>query len=82
MIKNPYELEYSFACSFFVEKNDTVRGIIGNTHGVNRAKNPPNKPNIKMLILLVKLFDISLSYSFTKSSEFFKSKFKELETVE
>ena len=82
MIKNPYELEYSFACSFFVEKKDTVSGIIGNTHGVNRAKNPPNKPNIKMLILLEKLFEISLSYSFTKSSEFFKSKFKELETVE
>ena len=39
MIKNPYELEYSFAFLFFVEKKDTVSGIIGNTHGVNRAKN-------------------------------------------
>ena len=40
MIKNPYELEYSFACSFFVAKKDTVRGIIGNTHGVNNAAKP------------------------------------------
>ncbi len=30
-------------------KNDTVKGIIGNTHGVNKANKPPINPNKKMV---------------------------------
>ena len=32
--------------AFFV-KNETVRGIIGNTQGVSNATNPPRKPRKK-----------------------------------
>ena len=39
-LKDEFELE-----SLFV-KNDTVRGIIGKTHGVSRASKPPKKPKI------------------------------------
>ena len=36
---------------FFLDslvKKLTVSGIIGNTHGVNRAKNPPKNPNMNI----------------------------------
>ena len=32
---------------FFV-KNETVSGIIGNTHGVSKATKPPRKPKTKI----------------------------------
>ena len=36
---------------FFIIK--TVRGIIGNTHGVNNAKKPPRKPRMIRSIKLL-----------------------------
>ena len=41
-IKNPYSmaLEIPLSFSFFLVKKLTVKGIIGNTQGVKRAKNP------------------------------------------
>ena len=33
-------------------KNETVKGIIGNTHGVNNAIKPPRNPKIKIEKLL------------------------------
>ena len=39
--------EYSFPFFFLDEKNETVKGIIGNTQGVNKARNPPIKPMTK-----------------------------------
>ena len=35
-------------CDCFV-KNDTVKGIIGKTQGVNKANKPPTKPKRKIL---------------------------------
>ena len=81
IIKNPYDIEYNLAFSFFVEKNETVKGIIGNTQGVNKAKNPPKRPRIKILNLLEKLSLFSVTYSFSKSSELPKLSFKSL-TIE
>ena len=40
-MNSPYDIEYSLAFSFLVEKNDTVSGIIGKTQGVSNAKNLP-----------------------------------------
>ena len=37
----------------FLVKKVTVTGFNGNTHGVSRAINPPNKPNRKMEIKLL-----------------------------
>ena len=77
-MNSPYDMEYSLAFSFLVEKNDTVSGIIGKTQGVSSAKKPPNRPSIKILSLRVKLLSISATYSFSKSSEFPKSSFRSL----
>ena len=30
------------------KKKETVKGTMGNTHGVNKASNPPKKPNKKI----------------------------------
>ena len=53
-------------------KNETVKGIIGKTQGVNNASNPPTKPNKKMLN---KPFEVSefVVVEFFKSEVFFKS---------
>jgi hypothetical protein len=40
-----------FALSAPLVKNETVNGIIGNTHGVNNAISPPRNPKIKIPIL-------------------------------
>ena len=50
-IKTPYRiaLEYPLVLSFFLVKKLTVKGIIGNTHGVSNASNPPIKPSPKIL---------------------------------
>ena len=49
-IKKPYKIAslFPFALSFdpFVKK-ETVNGIIGKTHGVSSAINPPKNPNNK-----------------------------------
>ena len=75
-MKNPYndadfKLEnFSLVSS---RKYETVRGIIGNIHGVSRARNPAIKPKIKISIKLidsVKLFETS--------SVFLKSNFNSL----
>ena len=34
---------------FLLRKNDTVMGIIGHTHGVNKARNPPNNPSNRII---------------------------------
>ena len=34
-------------------KKETVKGIIGNTHGVNKANKPPKKPKMKIEKLLL-----------------------------
>ena len=51
MIEKPYNK--AFAIPFDLDfdrfvKNVTVIGIIGKTHGVNRAINPPPNPLIKI----------------------------------
>ena len=79
-MNSPYDMEYSLAFSFLVEKNDTVSGIIGKTQGVSNAKKPPN--SIRILSLRSKLLSISATYSFSKSSEFPKSSFRSLTTAE
>ena len=33
---------------FLFKKNETVIGMMGQTHGVNRAINPPSKPSINI----------------------------------
>ena len=52
----PYVNEYSFPFFFLDEKNETVKGIIGNTQGVNKARNPPIKPKRRIFNLFVKGF--------------------------
>jgi|TARA_X000000368_G_C22836796_1_gene625816 hypothetical protein len=42
-LKIPWEEDVDF-----FRKNETVRGIIGKTQGVNKANNPPINPSIKM----------------------------------
>ena len=53
-------------------KKETVKGIIGNTHGVNKANNPPTNPNKKILTNPVDFSEVDESES-AKSSVFFKS---------
>ena len=54
-IKNPYSiaLEIPLSLSFFLVKKLTVKGIIGNTQGVKRAKNPPKIPNKNILTFVL-----------------------------
>ena len=60
-------------------KNDTVRGIIGKTHGVNSAKRPPTKPNKN---ILSKPFEVLFSSSVEdfNNAVFIKSSFNFLES--
>ena len=39
--------------SVFFVKKDTVNGIIGKTQGVSKAINPPSKPKIKIVKILL-----------------------------
>ena len=55
-------------------KNDTVKGIIGKTQGVNKANKPPMNPKTKMLTKPFELSESVLVASF-KSALFFKSNF-------
>ena len=52
-MKKPYK-DADFKLPYFnfswSKKYDTVRGIIGKTHGVNRARNPAINPNINISI--------------------------------
>ena len=51
------------------KKNDNVIGMIGQTHGVNKATNPPSKPKIKIVhneeSVVVVFSPKSLSWSIT-----------------
>ena len=70
-IKNPYNmaLEIPLSFSFFLVKKLTVNGIIGNTQGVKRAKNPPKIPNKKILNNELSLFSITVSFSVSHSDD-------------
>ena len=65
-LKTPFLL----FCDCFV-KNDTVKGIIGKTQGVNSANKPPTKPKKKILNKPLELSE-SVSVEFFKSALFFK----------
>ena len=64
-MKKPYKmaLYVPLPFSFFLVKKLTVNGIIGNTHGVKRASNPPIRPKRKILIIDLSLFVITVSFS-------------------
>ena len=50
-MKKPYSKAFTMPLDLFFDclvKNDTVNGIIGNTHGVNNAIKPPKKPKPKI----------------------------------
>lgn len=78
----PYVNEYSFPFFFLDEKNETVKGIIGNTQGVNKARNPPIKPKRRIFNLFVKGFWDFVSTEFNIRSLFLKSRIRSLETFE
>ena len=40
----------AFLLTAFFVKNETVNGIIGNTHGVSNATSPPRKPSANKVI--------------------------------
>ena len=45
----PYKMAFRAPLSVRFKKNETVIGIIGHTHGVKMANNPPNRPNRKII---------------------------------
>ena len=52
-MKNPYKIAldtpfFSLGLPPFLVKKLTVSGIIGNTHGVSSANNPPKNPSPKI----------------------------------
>ena len=55
-------------------KNETVKGIIGNTQGVSKANKPPTKPNRKMLNSELPDLDAFL-FPVSNKLVFFKSNF-------
>ena len=61
-MNSPYDMEYSLAFSFLVEKNDTVSGIIGKTQGVRSAKKPPIIPSKNILNNDLSSFSITVSF--------------------
>ena len=51
-MKKPYKMALRIPIFLFLAlfvKNETVKGIIGNTQGVNRAISPPIKPKKNMV---------------------------------
>ena len=54
--------------SFFVKKL-TVSGIIGNTHGVNKASSPPIKPRKKIFINELLLFTVVTEFVLHRSKD-------------
>ena len=61
-------------------KKETVSGIIGKTHGVNKAKKPPIIPNKRIVSRLEKLSSLIKEMLFTINSLFPKSFIKSLVT--
>ena len=70
-MKTPYitALNVPFRLLAFVKKL-TVSGIIGKTHGVIKAINPPNKPKTKIFhkVLSVELISPQLAEGFLSST--------------
>ena len=50
-------------------KKLTVNGIIGNTHGVNKASKPPIKPRKKIFINELLLFMVFTEFALHKSKD-------------
>ena len=48
MILTPYRIAFCRPLSVRLRKNETVMGIIGHTHGVKIASNPPSNPSKKI----------------------------------
>ena len=70
MIKKPYKnaLNLELDLELLFEKNETVRGIIGNTQGVKSAKRPPINPSIIKLKYEFDENEFDESFTVDKSS--------------